>query len=74
MVATPTLLAYPAGTLIAALLLYRMFSKKGSVVFGPSYRAIIAATPQVRPQAKIFGWFMVQVILLPYLVLAFADF
>lgn len=73
LIATPGLLLYPAGTLIAALLLYRMYSKKGFVVFGPAYRGIIAATPQVRPHAKILVWFMALVSILPLLVFVLVE-
>lgn len=73
LIATPGLLAYPVGTLIAALLLYRMYSKKGFVVFGPAYRAIIAATPQVRPHARIFVWFMAMISILPVLVFLLVE-
>lgn len=70
LIALPSLLAYPAGTLIGALLLFRLFSKKGGVVFGKDYRAIVAATPQVRPHARILVWLMVEMVFLPLLVVA----
>lgn len=42
------LLGFPVGTAFHAYLLWLVFSAKGKVILGPSYREVVQATPHVR--------------------------
>ena len=42
------LLAIPVGTIISGYFLYLLLSKKGTVIFSPQYKQIIAATPHIK--------------------------
>lgn len=58
------LLAFPVGTLINALVLGYLLSKKGATVFSPGYPSVIAATPHVKPKTSIAVWIVLGVFIL----------
>lgn len=58
------LFAFPVGTLINALVLSYLLSKKGATVFSPDYQSVIAATPYVKPKTSIAVWIILGVFLL----------
>lgn len=58
------LLAFPVGTLINALVLSYLLSKKGATVFSPDYQSVIAATPYVKPKTSIAVWIVLGVFVL----------
>ena len=62
--ATLGLLAFPIGTLINALVLSYLLSKKGATVFSPDYQSVIAATPHVKPKTSIAVWIVLGVFIL----------
>lgn len=53
------LLAIPIGTAVSAYILYLIHSKKGKMVFSPEYRAVIAATPQIRYKTPLLVWIFI---------------
>lgn len=58
------LLGFPLGTLINAYILYLVASKKGAMVFSPEYKAVIAATPDVKYKTSKVVWIILGVVLL----------
>lgn len=67
------LLGFPIGTLINGLALYYLLSKKGSMVFSPQYKEVIADTPHVKYKTSIIVWVLLGIFVLILLVgLAFA--
>lgn len=62
--ATLGLLAFPVGTIINAYVLYLIFSEKGSMVFSPGYREIMAATPHIKYKMSIVVWVLLGLVLL----------
>lgn len=52
------LLGFPVGTLINALILSYLLSKKGGVVFSPAYQEIIALTPHVKARTSWVVWLL----------------
>jgi len=58
------LIGVPVGTIISAYILYLLLSKKGSMVFSPEYKAIIAATPDVKYKTSIIVWIVLGLFLL----------
>jgi len=58
------LLAFPVGTLINAIVLSYLLSKKGATVFSPGYQSVIAATPHVKPKTSTAVWIILGVFLL----------
>jgi len=62
--ATLGLLAFPIGTLINALVLGYLLSKKGATVFSTDYQSVIAATPHVKPKTSIVVWIVLGVFIL----------
>jgi len=57
------LLGFPIGTLINGYILWLYFSKKGNAIFAPEYKAIIAATPQVKYGSSIIVWILIALVL-----------
>lgn len=58
------LLAIPIGTILSAYILYLLLSKKGSMIFSPQYKEIIAATPEVKYKTSIIVWIVLGLFLL----------
>jgi hypothetical protein len=54
--AAPGLIGFPIGTLISALVLYLMLSRKGAMVFSDDYKRIIAETPHIKYKTSIIVW------------------
>lgn len=54
--AIPGLIGFPIGTLISALVLYLMLSRKGAMVFSDDYKRIIAETPHIKYKTSIIVW------------------
>lgn len=52
------LLAFPVGTLINGYILYLIFAKKSKVVFAEDYRAVIAATPEIKYKTSVLVWIL----------------
>lgn len=46
------LIGFPIGTLISAYFLYLLLSEKGTMVFSPEYKDIIAQTPHIKYQTS----------------------
>lgn len=62
--ATLGLLAFPVGTIINVYVLYLIFSGKGSMVFSPEYREVMAATPHIKYKMSILVWVLLGLVLL----------
>lgn len=58
------LLGFPLGTLINGYILYLLFSQKGSMVFSPEYREVIAQTPHMKYKTSIVVWVLLGLVLL----------
>jgi hypothetical protein len=58
------LLAFPCGTLINAYVLWLLLSAKGSMVFSPQYKQIIAETPHIKYKTSIVVWILLGLLLL----------
>lgn len=58
------LLGFPLGTLISAYMLYLLLNKKASMIFSPSYKNIIAATPHVKYKTSMVVWILFIVVIL----------
>ncbi len=56
------LLAFPFGTLINAYVLYLLLSAKGTRIFAPDYRDIVAATPDLKYKTSIIVWAMLGIL------------
>jgi hypothetical protein len=56
--AAPSLLAFPIGTLISILVLYLMLSRKGAVVFSDEYKQVIAQTPHIKYKTSVVVWIL----------------
>jgi len=70
------LLQIPVGTVIHAYILYLVFCKKGSAVFDPAYKKVIAATPHIKYKTSKIAWFFLGLLffLLAWVgLLAFLD-
>jgi hypothetical protein len=50
------LLGFPLGTLINGYILYLLHSEKGKMVFSDEYRAVVAATPNIKYKTSIVVW------------------
>lgn len=69
------LLGFPIGTLISAYILYLLLSARGSMVFSPEYKQIIADTPHVKYQSsKAVKWILVIMVLVFLSLLGFIMF
>ena len=53
------LLAFPFGTIVNGYILYRVFSRKGAMVFSEEYKQVIAGTPHIKYRSS----FVVRVLL-----------
>ena len=49
-------LGFPLGTLICGYFLYLLWSEKGTMVFSPEYKDVIAATPHIKHKTSIIVW------------------
>jgi hypothetical protein len=58
------LLGFPLGTLINGYILYLICSEKGTMVFSPAYREVIALTPHIRYKTSIVVWVLLGLVLL----------
>lgn len=58
------LLGFPMGTLINALILIRVASKKGGFVLTPEYQRIIAATPHVKRKSSILALLLLAILVI----------
>ncbi len=67
-VAAIGLLGFPIGTLISAYILYLLLSERGTVVFSPQYKSIIAQTPHIKYKTSIIVWVLLAVIGLLFIV------
>lgn len=65
------LLSFPVGTAVNGLVLFAVFSPKGSVVFSPEYQAAIPLTPHVRYRTSPLVWVALGVLLALLAVLLF---
>ena len=66
------LIVFPVGTLINAYVLYLLLSKKGTMVFSPEYKNVMAQTPHIKYKTSIVVWiFLGLVVLLLLLVIFF---
>ncbi len=65
------LLIFPVGTLVNGLVLYLLFSDKGSMVFSDLYRRVIAATPHLKYRTPILIWILLGLVLLLFIAGAF---
>ena len=50
------LIAFPVGTLINAYILYLLLSKKGTMIFSPEYKNVMAQTPHIKYRTSIVVW------------------
>ena len=50
------LLGFPLGTLINAYILYLIHSQKGKFIFSEEYKAVIAATPEIKHKTSPIIW------------------
>ncbi|MEN3942802.1 hypothetical protein WJU23_15995 [Prosthecobacter sp. SYSU 5D2] len=57
------LLNFPVGTVFCALFIYYLANKRGTFVLSPEYKAVVAATPQVKRKTSIL--LIVFLLLLP---------
>ena len=58
------LLGFPLGTLINAYVLFLIHSAKGKVVFSPTYREIVAATPEIKYKTPMLVWVFLGILIL----------
>ena len=58
------LLAFPVGTLIGGYIIYLLVCAKGSVIFSPEYKEIIAATPHLKRKTSVIIWVLLAIALL----------
>lgn len=65
------LIGFPVGTLINGWILYLMFGKKGQVVLGPDYQAVIEATPHIRYQRSVGDWIALGIVVVLLLGVVF---
>lgn len=54
----PMLFGFPVGTLIAAIVLWSIFNRKGQYILSPKYKEIIAQTPHVKYRTSIITWIL----------------
>lgn len=67
-VAAIGLIGFPIGTLISAYILYLLLSEKGTVVFSPQYKSVIAQTPHIKYKTSIVVWILLALIGLLFIV------
>jgi hypothetical protein len=58
------LIGFPIGTIINGYILYLLVSKKGSTIFSPEYKEIIALTPGVKYKTSVVVWVVLGIFLL----------
>jgi hypothetical protein len=69
------LLGFPVGTLISAYILYLLLSAKGTMVFSPEYKQIIAETPHVKYQSsKAVKWILIIMVVIFVTIVAIGIF
>lgn len=51
-----SLFAVPMGTLVGTYMLYLLLSKKGTMVFSPEYKEVIAQTPHMKYKTSPVVW------------------
>lgn len=56
------LIAFPVGTIFAALFLYILWSRKANYVFRPEYQRVIAATPHIKYRTSIVVWILLGIL------------
>lgn len=64
-----SLIFFPIGTLIATYFMYLLLSQKGSYLFTDEYKAVMAATPEVKYRTSIFLWGLLALFVLVLLVI-----
>lgn len=62
------LLGFPIGTLINGYILYLIHSEKGKMVFSSDYKAIMQATPHLRPGKNWAFWAIVAFVIAAFLM------
>ena len=55
-ISLPGLAVIPIGTLISAIILYLLISKKSAIVFSSEYKDVIAQTPHIKYRTSIIVW------------------
>ncbi len=69
-----SMMNFPIGTIIGALILFVLFSPKGRFVFTAEYKQVIAATPHMKYRTAKWVWIALVVFLLLMVLLAVTAF
>lgn len=68
------LIAFPVGTIFAALFLYILWSRKANYVFRPEYQRVIAATPHIKYRTSIVVWILLGILVVFILLMVGSVF